>query len=266
MTDQLAAPAVEPVTVDVAGTPVAMRRRGEGDPLLFLHGAGFTGVWLPFHEALAQRADVIAPDHIGFGDTPFQEWLEGVDDLALLYDDLRRQEGIEAFDLVGFSLGGWIAATYAVLFPEHVRSLTLIVPVGLRVPGQPVADLFAMEPEEQFAALFNDPTNALPSAPDMEDVDTVVRLYNEASTLARLMWNPRFDPKLERRLYRATMPALVIGADGDRLVPDAMSDLYAERLPNARLERVAGAGHMVIVEQPERTAQLVGDFIEGAKR
>jgi pimeloyl-ACP methyl ester carboxylesterase len=265
MTDQLAAPAVQARMIDVAGTPVAMRRKGEGDPLLFLHGAGFTGHWLPFHEALAQGADVLAPEHIGFGETPFQEWLEGVDDLAFLYDDLRRQEGIDKLDVVGFSLGGWIAAEYAVLFPDSVRSLTLIVPVGLRVAGKPVADIFAMTPEEQFATFFNDPTNALPYAPDLEDVDTVVRLYDEASTLARLMWNPRFDPKLERRLRRATMPALVIGGDPDRAVPDEMADLYAERLPAGRLERVAGAGHMVIVEQPERVAQLALEHIGGAR-
>src|SRR4051794_25336387 len=127
MTDQLAAPAVEAPTIHVAGAPAAVRRRGEGDPLLFLHGAGFTGHWLPIHETLAQGADVIAPEHIGFGATPFQEWLEGVDDIAFVYDDLRRQEGIEKLDVVGFSLGGGIAAQLAAVFPDAVLSLTPLV-------------------------------------------------------------------------------------------------------------------------------------------
>jgi pimeloyl-ACP methyl ester carboxylesterase len=265
MTDQLAAPAVEPQTIDVAGTPVAVRRRGEGDPLLFLHGAGFTGHWLPIHEALAQGADVIAPEHIGFGATPFQEWLEGVDDIAFVYDDLRRQEGIEKLDVVGFSLGGWIAAELAAFFPDTVRSLTLIVPVGLRVPGKRVADTFAMDPEERFGALFNDPTNALPYLPDPEDVDAIVAMYEEGTTLARLMWSRFYDPKLERRLHRVSCPTLVIGVSGDRVVPDEMADLYAETLANARLERIQGPGHMVIVEQPEKTAQLVLEHIGGAR-
>ena len=76
--------------LDVAGTPVAVRRKGSGRPLLFLHGAGFTGQWLRFHEALAQGADVIAPEHVGFGGTPLQDWLDGFDDLVLHYDDLAR--------------------------------------------------------------------------------------------------------------------------------------------------------------------------------
>ncbi|MDT7561487.1 MAG: hypothetical protein QOG76_111, partial [Pseudonocardiales bacterium] len=59
-----AVPEVAAETIDVAGSPVALRRRGPidsataGEPLLFLHGAGFTGKWLRFHEALAQGADV----------------------------------------------------------------------------------------------------------------------------------------------------------------------------------------------------------------
>ncbi len=123
------APAVEPTMLDVAGTPVAVRRKGSGRPLLFLHGAGFTGQWLRFHEALAQGADVIAPEHVGFGGTPLQDWLDGFDDLVLHYDDLRATLGLdEPFDLVGYSLGGWIAAAYATFYPEKLRSLTLITP------------------------------------------------------------------------------------------------------------------------------------------
>jgi len=105
------APAVEASTLDVEGVPVALRRRGRGRPLLFLQGAGFTGRWLRFHEALARGADVIAPEQPGLGATPAQEWIEDFDDLVLHYDALRRTLGIDVpFDLVGYSLGGWLAA------------------------------------------------------------------------------------------------------------------------------------------------------------
>ena len=133
------APALEATTLDVAGTPVAVRRKGTGRPLLFLHGAGFTGQWLRFHEALAQGADVIAPEHVGFGGTPLQDWLDGFDDLVLHYDDLRATLGLdEPFDLVGYSLGGWIAAAYATFYPEKLRSLTLITPAGFPLEGDSV--------------------------------------------------------------------------------------------------------------------------------
>ena len=128
---------VQAEMIEVAGTPVALRRKGEGAPLLFLHGAGFTGLWTAFLEELSSEAEVWAPDHIGFGATPAQDWMTGVDDLVLHYEDLRRTAGWDRVDVVGYSLGGWIAAAYATIYPERVRRLALLTPVGLRVPGRP---------------------------------------------------------------------------------------------------------------------------------
>jgi pimeloyl-ACP methyl ester carboxylesterase len=261
------APTVEARALDVDGVPVALRRKGRGRPLLFLHGAGFTGTWLRFHEALSKGADVIAPEQPGLGATPAQEWIEDFDDVVLHYDGLRRELGInEPFDLVGYSLGGWIAARYATWFPERLRSLTLIVPVGMRVPGKPpFADMFLMSPEQLFATLFNDAANAAEVFLDMQDTDVIVHAFEEASTVAGLVWERRSDRKLERRLPRVTCPALIVGAENDRLVPNEASDRYAELLPNARLRRIPGTGHAIIIEQPEATAKAILEFQEALR-
>jgi len=251
----------------VDGVPVAVRRKGRGRPLLFLHGAGFTGRWLRFHEALARGADVIAPEHPGFGATPAQDWVENFDDLVLHYDALRRTLEIdEPFDLVGYSLGGWIAARYASWFPDRLRSLTLIVPAGMPVPGKPpAADMFLMSPEQLFATLFNDFTNVAEVFLDMTDTDVIVHAFEEASTLAGLVWERRSDRKLERRLARVTCPALVVGAENDKLVPNEAADRYAAQLPNARLRRIPGTGHALVIEQPEATAKTILDFQEALR-
>jgi pimeloyl-ACP methyl ester carboxylesterase len=255
---------VDARTIDVDGVPVAVRRAGRGRPLLFLHGAGFTGKWLRFHEALARGADVIAPEQPGLGATPAQDWIEDFDDLVLHYDALRRTLALDApFDLIGYSLGGWIAARYATWFPERLRSLTLIVPAGMPVAGKaPVADMFLMTPEQLFATLFNDVTNAGEVFVDITDNDVIVHLYEEASTVAGLVWERRSDRKLERRLARVTCPALVVGAEHDKLVPNEACDRYAELLPNARLRRIPGTGHAIVIEQPEATAEAILQFLE----
>jgi pimeloyl-ACP methyl ester carboxylesterase len=259
-------PVVEPTMLDVAGSPVALRRRGEGRPVLFLHGAGFTGKWLRFHEALAQGADLIAPEHVGFGASPLQDWLDGFDDLVLHYDDLRAQLGLdEPFDLVGYSLGGWIAALYAIYYPDRIRSLTLITPAGYPLEGDSVVDLFHMYPDELFATIFNDPTNMGEVAGDPNDIDVAVKGYEEASTTARLVWERRDDPKMPRRLRRVTAPALVVGAEHDRLIPDEAVDAYATALPSAEVVRIPGTGHALVVEQPEATAKAILDFQERAR-
>jgi pimeloyl-ACP methyl ester carboxylesterase len=258
------APAVDAQVIDVDGVPVALRRKGTGRPLLFLHGAGFTGRWLRFHDALAQGADVIAPEHPGFGATPAAEHVDDFDDLVLHYDELRKTLGIEEpFDLVGYSLGGWIAARYATWFPERLRSLTLITPAGMPIPGKaPVADMFLMSAEQLFGTLFNDFTNAMEVFVNLEDIDVMVHLYEEASATANLVWERRSDPKLEHRLKRVTCPTLVVGAENDRLIPDEACDLYAQKIPNARVERIPGTGHAIAVEQPEATAKAILDFQE----
>jgi pimeloyl-ACP methyl ester carboxylesterase len=255
--------------IDVAGAPTAVRRAGSGDPLLFLHGAGFCGQWLRFHDALAQDADVIAPDHLGFGDTPQQPWMRGIDDMVLHYDDLVRTLGLERFDLVGYSLGGWLAARYAVLWPERVRTLTLIVPAGLRLPGtETPPDLFLMDGEQLMEHLFHDRTNAdevmaLPEGAD--PVDAMMDGYEQMSMVARLLWNPRHDRGLPRVLRRITMPTLLLGAEHDRLLPDRNTvQSYEECLTAAttRVERIPDTGHALVVEQPEAVATSIATFIK----
>jgi pimeloyl-ACP methyl ester carboxylesterase len=271
MTQTAAAPATvprpkhhytEPDWIDVGGLRVAYRRKGTGEPTLYLHGAGLTRMWLPFHERLAGSVEVIAPEHPGYGETEMPEWLDGFDDLVIHYDGLLDALGLDPLHVVGYSLGGWIAAELAAFYPRRFASLTLIVPAGLRIPGKPIADLFSMMPDELFGTIFNDPTNMGEVLPDFESLEEIEHQYGEAATLARLAWNPRFDPKLERRLERVECPSLVVRAEHDRLIPDEMAERYAELLPEARIETVPGTGHALVVEQPEKTANVISSFIQ----
>jgi pimeloyl-ACP methyl ester carboxylesterase len=252
----------EPEWIEVGGLRVAYRRKGDGPPTLYLHGAGLTRMWLPFYEHLSESVELTAPEHPGYGETAMPEWLDGFDDLVIHYDSLLDALELERVHLVGYSLGGWIAAEMAVFHPRRLASLTLITPAGLRVPGAPQGDLFAMDPEVLFTTFFNDPANAAQILPDFESLDEIEHQYGEMATLARLAWNPRFDPKLERRLARIQAPALVVKAEDDRMIPGEVADRYAELIADVRVETVPGTGHALIVEQPEKTADVVTAFIE----
>ena len=74
------------------------------------------------------------------------------------------------------------------------------------------------------------------------------------------------DPKYERRVPRIKVPTLVVGAEEDRVVPNEHVDRWAELVPGARLERVAGTGHGLLMQEPDRTAELILGFIEGVNR
>jgi pimeloyl-ACP methyl ester carboxylesterase len=249
--------------VDVRGLRVAYRRQGEGEPTLFFHGAGFTRMWLPFHAALAEEVDLIAPEHPGYGETEMPEWLDGLDDLVIHYDDFLDALELDSVHLIGYSLGGWIAAEFAVFYPERLRSLTLMTPAGLRILGKPIPNPYGMAPEQFFALIFNDPTNMPELLPDVESLDEIVHQFGEGATLARLAWSPQYDLKLERRLGRVRCPSLVVRAEHDRLVPDEMAERYAELLPDSRIEAIPGTGHALAYEQPTKTARAITSFITG---
>jgi pimeloyl-ACP methyl ester carboxylesterase len=129
--------APDPQDVELAWDVVRVRRDGAGPPLLWLHGSHLADLWLPFHRRLAGSLDVIAPTHPGFREGRPPAWLGGFDDLALFYRGLLDALGLDRVHVGGHALGGWLAAELAVLAPDRVASLSLVAPMGLRVPGGP---------------------------------------------------------------------------------------------------------------------------------
>lgn len=250
--------------LDVRGVKVNLFRGGTGRPVLFLHGAGGAGAWLPFHGLLAERGrEVLAPDHPGFGLSGDMEHIESMDDLVYHYLALLDQLGLEQVDIVGTSLGGWLAAELAVHSPGTVGRLVLLNAVGLDIWEAPVADLFGMNPEETVAAVFADPAIAASLFPAEPDLDFIMGLYREKISFARLAWNPYCcNPKLESRLWRITAPTLVVWGSEDRLVPIVHGERYAAGIAGARLEVIPGVAHAPFLEDAAATAKVIGDFLE----
>ena len=135
-------------------------RGGKGPPLLYLHGANGASAWLPFMEQLAQRFDVIVPEHPGFGGSDMPDWLDNVGDLAYFYLDMIDELGLDDVHLVGSSLGGWIAAELAVRSSARLKTLVLSAPAGIHVKGVSKGDIFLWSPEKSARNLFHDQTLA----------------------------------------------------------------------------------------------------------
>ena len=65
------------------------------------------------------------------------------------------------------------------------------------------------------------------------------------------------------RLEAIALPTLILTGDDDRIIPAASSELLCERIPGARLETIAGTGHLFFVERPEQTRRLIEEFLDG---
>ena len=257
----------EPSWIQVGDLNVAYRRKGSGEPVVFLHGAGSTRMWLPFYERMSESVDFIAPEHPGFGETAFPDWLDGWSDLILHYRDLLDALELDRVHVVGFSLGGWLASELAVYYPERLKSLTLITPIGISIPGAPRANLFAMPPEQIPEMLFSgDFMPYVDFLPNPHSLDDIVNAYGELGTFARLTWTQGHNPKLERHLANVDVPTLVVGASDDWIVPNIYCDRFAELIPGAKLERLPNTGHATIMQEPDRTAEVILSFIEGVNR
>lgn len=251
----------EPLFEEVCGIPIAYRRQGEGEAVVFMHGAGFTRRWLPMYEMLAEQVDFIAPESPGFGETPMPNWFRDFSDLSIIYDQLFTQLGLDKVHLIGYSMGGWAASEFAAYYPRRLSSLTLIVPVGLRLEDNPGVDMFQLGPEELMNRLFNDKKVMAEFAEGLDDFDEGIHLYAEFTAAARLMWAPRYNLALERRLQRLSCPTMVVRADDDHLIPNEMAEKFAATLPNCRLVKIPETGHEPCLERPKELVSEIAGFI-----
>ena len=253
------------VALKVRGKSIELREGGAGSPLLYLHGAGLY-IWMPVHDRLAARRRVFVPVHPGFGASEGFDEIEDMEDLVFHTVDVMDELGIERADVVGLSLGGWLAAELALRHPARVRRLVLVDAAGTRVPGVPKGNIFMVPAPKARELLFDDPTSPLalrlmPDAPPPDRLETILRGREAA---ARLLWHPHVAyRKLTSRLGRIGAPTLVVWGSDDRLLPLPYGQAYADGIPGARLVVIDRCGHLPPIEQPERFADVVLAFLEG---
>ena len=244
------------------GCKIRMMRAGQGAPLLFLHGGGGAPLWLPFMETLAQRFDVIVPEHPGFGGSDTPDWLDNVGDLAYFYLDVIAALKLSGVHLVGTSLGGWIAAEIAVRNCSPLKTLTLSAAVGINVKGVPKGDLFMWSREQLIRNLYHDQKLAEAAlAQPVSDDAMMVYAKNQLAS-AKLGWSPRlYNPHLSKWLHRISVPTLLVWGDDDRLVPLPHGEAYAKLIPGAELRVIENCGHVPHVERADAFVTAVTDHI-----
>jgi pimeloyl-ACP methyl ester carboxylesterase len=255
-------------TVTVAGINLELFEHGSGAPLLFLHGAGGLRPDDPFIGLLARHRRVIAPSHPGFGASGLPDWLDSVDDIAYVHLELLDQLGLPEVDLIGTSIGGWVAAEMATKAPARFSRLVLIAPVGVKtgpVDRLDVPDMFAMAQDKLQRLLYHDPEKFRPDFKKLTDAQIAVLARNR-ETLALIAWEPYMhNPKLKHRLHRVAAPVLFLRGESDGLVSAEYLARYAHLFPNTTLATIAQAGHAPQLEQAQATAAKVLEFL-GAKQ
>ncbi|HEX2198477.1 MAG TPA: alpha/beta hydrolase [Burkholderiales bacterium] len=244
--------------IEVDGCRIHLRRGGSGPPLLFLHGASGAPVILPFMEKLAERFEVLVPEHPGYGQSGEPDWLENIHDVAYFYLDFLAQLSLREVTLVGNSMGGWMAMEIAVRDTSRLKTVVLVSPAGIRAPGVQPADIFLMPDEQLVRSLFHDQELAearlaAPVTPEAVDI----ALKNKHTT-ARLAWEPRLhDPFLPKWLHRIDVPVKIIWGREDRILPVQYLEQFRKLMPQAEIHVIEGAGHLPHAEKADEFVAIV---------
>jgi pimeloyl-ACP methyl ester carboxylesterase len=232
--------------------PVTVTQRGQGRPVLLLHGGAGLDSVAGFAALLAGRlpAQVLTPVHPGFGGTPRPAALDSPRKLGELYRNLLGQLGLTGVTMVGSSVGGWIAVEAALAAPDRFARLILLDAVGLDSAGHPVADYFSMTLDQVFDVSFAHPDRYRIDLATLTDEQRAVAAGNRAA-LEVYGGRSMADPGLAARLAGITMPTLVVWGEADRMVTPAYGQEFAAAIPGATFRVLPGAGHLPQIEAPE---------------
>ena len=245
--------------IDVADGRAKIRvySGGNGQTMLFLHGAGGLLQNDPLLAALMSKYRVYAPLLPGYEDSEGAERLRDMLDVTLFGYDVMEALGLEKPIVVGHSMGGMIAAEMAALAPKQIDRMALIAPAGLWIDALPIPDLFAKLPFELPALLFHDVdfgTRLLTQGTNMDDMeflnDFMIMNAKRLGMAGKLLF-PIPDRGLSDRLYRVRAKTLLIWGDNDALLPKAYGEAFRQQIKGSELVVVPKAGHMVGHEQPE---------------
>lgn len=254
--------------------------RGGQDTLLCLHGLGGD------HRGLTELADalpgvnVVLPDLPGYGRSDPMSEVHSLVNYADAVADLRTALGLGTCHLLGHSLGASIALVHAARHGAGLASVSLLNPVSTasnttatlgklyyRIAAAlptPVARFWlASRPAVYIADWFVITTKdrARRRRILLEDYENYARASVPAMVQSFLSY---YETPFEDHAERLTMPVLVVTGDKDRIAPAGAVTALADRMPNASVALLPGAGHLVPMEQPVEIAALVHDFIANA--
>jgi pimeloyl-ACP methyl ester carboxylesterase len=249
--------------IHINGNELLLRRTGAGEPMLFLHGAGGMPAWLPFFDRLAERFDLLVPDHPSYGRSPTPDWLDDVGDLGYFYLDFLEALDLANVHVIGHSLGGWIGLEMAVRATQRIKSLSLIATAGIRIKGLPAANVLIMDRAQLIGALYADPDLAEQMLAIEPTPDQIAEIVDNNVATARLAWQPRFfNPNLRKWLHRIDVPAHIIwGAEDKIIAPDYAAE-FAGLIDGATVSMIENAGHVPQLEQLDAVMVAIVKFFD----
>ena len=264
----------DPLRVAVGGADLAVEVRGEGAPILFIHGFPFDRTMWRHQLAGLSRWKRVAPDLRGAGasSVPADGYSVAryADDLVQALDSL----GLERAVVCGLSLGGYILFELLRRHPGRVRAAvfcnTKATPdsADARRGRDEMAALAEREGTEAVAERLLPQLLAPATFAAQPDVVTHVRDMIRRTPVPGLLGALhalRDRPDSTPMLGAIGVPALVVAGEDDKIAPADGMRVMAEAIPGAQYAVIPAAGHLAPLEQPLATSRVVADFLDGLR-
>lgn len=270
----LSGPATEAQTtvasrqVDVFGQKIHFLESGSGSPVILLHGlADDADIWAETIPALASKFRVFSLDQIGFGESDKPPIQYRVRTLVEFLDGFYKAAAIDRATLIGNSLGGWVAAAFAIAHPEKVDRLVLVDAAGLSTAWTLTRETLAslnistMAGMRQALELILYDQSRITDAM-VEQAWTAQLKKHDGYTVDRLIESfLRKEDFLDDGIGRVAAPTLVVWGREDRLTPLAGGEAFTREIRGARLRVIDRCGHEPQLECPEPLNAAVLDFL-----
>ena len=262
--------------VDSHGIRIHYEVSGSGDAVLvLLHSYLCSGyMWHNQVDALARNHTVINVDARGHGSSgaidhsfPLEDM---VDDVVAVLD----AEGVESAVWVGLSIGGMVALRAALMAPQRVQGLVILdSDAGAESPwGRikysmmgAVVRRFGFGPMLRSIIKLMFGATTLRERPELVEEWRIqfrtVHVPSMLNMLPALMRRRDLTP----RLGEIDAPTLVIVGEEDRSLPPTLSQRIVEGVFGSTFVQVPGAGHLSVLEEPDRLTELLGGFLEGLR-
>jgi pimeloyl-ACP methyl ester carboxylesterase len=262
--------------------PAASRTAGTGDrePIVLVHGlAGQWQNWLENIPRLAQERRVIAPDLPGHGLTPMPRDQITISGYGRCVDALCEQLGLGKVDMVGNSMGGFVAAEVAIQFPERIDQLVLVSAAGIAsadVAKTPIlaAGRVMRALASHGTAQFDRSIAARPRSrhhtlalvaryPSRLKADLAYEAFfkgaGKPGFLDALRANLNYD--FRDRLPEIRQPTLIVWGENDSIIPVRDAHEFERLIPDSRKVVMKATGHVPMAERPSTFNDLVLDFL-----
>ncbi|WP_166257396.1 alpha/beta fold hydrolase [Marinobacter salicampi] len=245
----------------------------DGETIVLIHGFGANkDNWLRMAGHLSDEFNIYALDLPGHGDsTKDLDLGYSISDQVTYAKTIMTELELGPVHMMGNSMGGAITAQYAYTYPEDILTAVLFDPAGVFEFDSELVALvkqgenpLIVEKPGDFERLVDFALEKKPFVPwpiysVMEERAIANRQVNERIFAA--IRDSGYQPGFRDALERIEAPVLVVWGEKDRITDARNGAIFVERIPDARLELLEDVGHAPMIEVPERSANLVREFI-----